>query len=157
MVNRKGKGVLIEQRQTRLWALRFVTTAVTIGWMLFIYFLSSKSPDELRSLDTFSWMGATRDTAGHLVLFGVLGSLLLAAAWSWVKRPGSLLRLVALTITIGTLYGALDEFHQSFVPGRSPTISDVLVDGVGAALGAISIRYVVTALTARGQRAGQSQ
>lgn len=140
------------QRQTRLWALRLVTTAATIGWMLAIFLLSSKAPDELPPLETFSWMGASRDIAGHLVLFGVLGSLLLAATWSWVRRPGSLLRLVILTITIGTLYGALDEYHQSFVPGRSATISDVLVDGIGATVGAISIGYVVAALTRRGQR-----
>ena len=140
------------QRQTRLWALRLVTTAATIGWMLAIFLLSSKAPDELPPLETFSWMGASRDIAGHLVLFGVLGSLLLAATWSWVRRPGSLLRLVILTITIGTLYGALDEYHQSFVPGRSATISDVLVDGIGATVGAISIGYVVVALTRRGQR-----
>ena len=140
------------QRQTRLWALRLATTAATIGWMLAIFLLSSKAPDELPPLETFSWMGASRDIAGHLVLFGVLGSLLLAATWSWVRRPGSLLRLVILTVTIGTLYGALDEYHQSFVPGRSATISDVLVDGIGATVGAISIGYVVAALTRRGQR-----
>ncbi len=140
------------QRQTRLWALRLVTTAVTIGWMLAIFLLSSRSPDELQPLDAFAWMGVARDIAGHLVLFGVLGSLLLAATWSWVRRPRSMLRLVALTIAIGTSYGALDEYHQSFVPGRSATISDVLVDGIGATLGAISIGYVVTAVTRRGQR-----
>jgi VanZ family protein len=32
-------------------------------------------------------------------------------------------------------YAALDEFHQSFVPGRTAAISDVLIDtagGIGA-------------------------
>ena len=144
-----------QQRQAHLWALRLVTTAATIGWMLAIFFLSSKAPDELPPLETFSWLGASRDIAGHLVLFGVLGSLLLAATWSWMRRPGSLLPLVILTVTSGTLYGALDEYHQSFVPGRSATISDVLVDGIGATVGVISIGYVVTALTGRGQRVDQ--
>lgn len=31
-------------------------------------------------------------------------------------------------------YGALDEWHQSWVPGRDATVSDVLIDGLGAGL-----------------------
>ena len=30
-------------------------------------------------------------------------------------------------------YAAIDEFHQSFVPGRTPAISDVLLDTTGGA------------------------
>jgi VanZ family protein len=33
--------------------------------------------------------------------------------------------------------GALDEAHQSFVPGRTPSIGDLLADVVGGTLGAI--------------------
>lgn len=34
---------------------------------------------------------------------------------------------------LATLYSATDEFHQSFVPGRHPAVSDVMVDSLGAA------------------------
>ena len=34
------------------------------------------------------------------------------------------------------LYAASDEIHQRFTPGRRPAVSDVLLDGVGAAVGA---------------------
>jgi VanZ family protein len=38
-----------------------------------------------------------------------------------------------LAWTFAVLYAATDEFHQSFVPGRSPSIVDVfLFDGLGA-------------------------
>jgi VanZ family protein len=37
---------------------------------------------------------------------------------------------------IATAYGAIDEFHQSFVPGRSSTVADGIADAAGAALGA---------------------
>ena len=30
-------------------------------------------------------------------------------------------------------YASLDEFHQSFVPGRTPAVSDVLLDTTGGA------------------------
>ena len=34
------------------------------------------------------------------------------------------------------LYAVSDEFHQGFTPGRTPAVSDVLLDGAGAAAGA---------------------
>jgi len=33
------------------------------------------------------------------------------------------------------LYALSDEFHQVFVPGRDPKLSDVLVDSAGTGLG----------------------
>jgi hypothetical protein len=49
-----------------------------------------------------------------------------------------------LRATIGfvVLYGLADEFHQSFVPGRSPSLFDVVSDGVGA----ICVVWVVLCL-----------
>ncbi len=38
----------------------------------------------------------------------------------------------ALAWLIATLYAATDEFHQSFVPGRSAQVRDVLIDSTGA-------------------------
>jgi VanZ family protein len=36
-------------------------------------------------------------------------------------------------IGIVAAYAALDEFHQSFVPGRTPAVMDVLIDASGGA------------------------
>ena len=38
---------------------------------------------------------------------------------------------------IGTLYAATDEFHQSFVPGRSCELRDVMIDSAGVAVGVL--------------------
>lgn len=35
------------------------------------------------------------------------------------------------------LYAVLDEFHQSFVPGRTSLVSDVLIDFIGSMIGII--------------------
>ena len=40
-------------------------------------------------------------------------------------------KLILITIFISILYAFSDEFHQYFVPGRSSTISDVLIDTTG--------------------------
>ena len=36
---------------------------------------------------------------------------------------------------MGALYGGSDEWHQSFVPGRSPTLGDWVADVAGVVLG----------------------
>ena len=47
-----------------------------------------------------------------------------------------------ISIAIGTLYSVIDELHQTFVPGRSGEIRDVLIDTVGVIIGAF-IFYVI--------------
>ena len=38
---------------------------------------------------------------------------------------------------IGTFYAVTDEFHQSFVPGRSCELRDMMIDSAGVAAGAL--------------------
>ena len=46
-------------------------------------------------------------------------------------------RRTALTgFFLAVSYGALDEFHQSFVPGRDPSGLDLIADALGAGAGA---------------------
>lgn len=35
-------------------------------------------------------------------------------------------------IAMVAFYASLDEFHQAFVPGRTPAVTDVLLDTIGA-------------------------
>ena len=51
------------------------------------------------------------------------------------KQPGSL-RIVFLVLFIAFLYAVSDEYHQTFVFGRDGNIKDVLIDFLGAMLGA---------------------
>lgn len=48
------------------------------------------------------------------------------------QGTGWRLRAAGLAIVISALYAVLDEFHQWFVPGRTPAAGDCLVDIVGA-------------------------
>lgn len=45
-----------------------------------------------------------------------------------------LLKILTITIFFCILYAISDEFHQVFVPGRSVSALDVLMDGVGSVL-----------------------
>jgi VanZ family protein len=49
---------------------------------------------------------------------------------------GISLRTAAATWAITSGYGATDEWHQSFVPGRSADVRDWFADAIGALLGA---------------------
>lgn len=43
---------------------------------------------------------------------------------------------------LAVLFSVTDEFHQSFVPGRYPAVTDVMIDAFGAALAlSIANRY----------------
>lgn len=63
---------------------------------------------------------------GALIMRALAGGRLSAMSWRWV--------LVATLL--GGLYGVSDEFHQSFVPNRHPSLSDIAADTIGALAGA---------------------
>ena len=42
--------------------------------------------------------------------------------------------IAALAFTLASGYGALDEWHQAFVPGRYPTMTDAALNAFGAGL-----------------------
>ena len=44
-----------------------------------------------------------------------------------------------LVVLLCVAYGATDEWHQSFVPKRSPDVRDLLHDGIGAAVAALAV------------------
>lgn len=51
-----------------------------------------------------------------------------------------------LSWSIGVIYAALDEYHQSFSDARSPQIRDVLIDSAGAAAGVLLCTVVLMAI-----------
>lgn len=78
----------------------------------------------------------------HLTEYAILALLLWRAlhlsknnlpAWSWPKVGGTLLLVF--------LFAASDEFHQRFVPTRTPLVSDVFVDTAGGATGLLALWF----------------
>ena len=67
------------------------------------------------------------DKVAHFAVYGLLGTLL-SRAWG----PGW--RGALLALFTASLFGATDEWHQSFVPGRTADVMDWLADTSGAAL-----------------------
>lgn len=76
----------------------------------------------------------------HITEYAVLAVSIAFALWV-NKIKGNW--LVWISVTIAALYAATDELHQRFVPGRSGQFRDVLIDTVGACLGALIFLAIV--------------
>ena len=119
-------------------------TAVVV-WMGLIFFLSSQSqlPHVIPA-----GLPQIQDVAGHFTVYAVLGVLL----W-WALRGAGVRHPFFWALAVAVLYGASDEFHQSFVPNRNPDIFDVATDFVGAATALLVVRW----LSARGRFAAPAK
>lgn len=73
---------------------------------------------------------------GHWGEYFILAILCVRALHAHAPRQ-SQLRRTASAIAIATLYAASDEWHQYFVPSRSSSIVDVVIDCFGAVCGSI--------------------
>ncbi len=80
------------------------------------------------------------DKVFHLVEYTVLG-VLLARALSYSLRRILPTSAWIIAFAIAVLFGVSDEWHQSFVLGRHSTVSDLIVDIIGSALG-VGIVYL---------------
>jgi VanZ family protein len=74
----------------------------------------------------------------HTVEYAVLGLLVWRALeMTGGRRKQWVLAIVAWGVCI--LYGASDEFHQSFVANRDANVMDVGFDALGAAIGIAAV------------------
>ena len=74
------------------------------------------------------------DKVAHATVFAML-ALLLDGALRRQRPQWPLYRRHLVVLILVALYGASDEWHQRFVPGRSCEFGDWLADAAGAALG----------------------
>ena len=79
--------------------------------------------------------GTLSDKHLHAIAYGGLSALACRALAAGALDAVTPARAVG-AVGVAVLYGATDEFHQAFVPGRSSDVLDLVADGVGAALAA---------------------
>ena len=77
----------------------------------------------------------------HFFEYGFFGlAVLLGVTSTFSKRL--IARRALITVLIASLYGATDEFHQSFIPGREASFQDLVADTLGAVVFTIAIYLV---------------
>jgi hypothetical protein len=97
------------------------------GWLQKHLFVSDDSMERFRAFWDVSWYAIVK--GWHATEFGVLLLLCVAAVRCWTGRgtrgtiTGSMLFCILFAIS--------DEWHQTFVPDRLGTATDVFIDALG--------------------------
>ncbi len=78
------------------------------------------------------------DLVARKIAHGVVYAALCAAWWRLLVRRLSLPRALLVAFGLTVAYAVSDEWHQGFVPGRSPSAIDVGVDALGAGAAAVA-------------------
>jgi VanZ family protein len=103
-----------------------------VAWMALIFVLSAQP-------DVGPGLGAPWDEIvtklAHFTEY-----LVLTLLWAWALRPVTSRAWLAAAI-IAVVYALSDEYHQSFVEGRTASVSDFAVDALGIAVALAALRY----------------
>jgi VanZ family protein len=118
----------ISLKQLCRWPL-FYHWLPLIVWMGLIFWLSSQpQPFDLPD----PWQESLVGISGHILGYAGLSILWWRTLAARPSAPGR--RTLALAFFLTVLYAVSDEVHQTFVPGRSGTFGDLLIDAAGAAM-----------------------
>ena len=126
-----------------------------IAWLAFISYASSASfsasntsriigplvlwlfpSTSAETLDTIHFI--TRKIA-HFTEYAILG-FLAARAFRTSSRPAIGERWFLICATLVVVYALMDEYHQSFVPSRTASIVDSLIDMAGGLTALLVVR-----------------
>ena len=105
-------------------------------YMALIFAISSLEQPPL-PMPEFEWL--TIDKLYHFIEYAILGALVARAL---VKAKPSVVpsRWVwCIAAVFSILYGASDEWHQTFVPGRFATLADWVADVLGSVAGVLGV------------------
>lgn len=91
-----------------------------IAWMAMIYYFSDQPHSNEVTKAVFGDFNYWVRKGAHVFEYAILFLLL-----------RQVVRYNAVAFVITLLYAAMDEWHQSWVAGRTGTASDVLIDAIG--------------------------
>lgn len=100
--------------------------------VMILIFTLSHIPDN--NLPSLAW---DFDKICHAIAYGTLAATCIYASYPWLKKKPGLLVPGVMVIIFSLLYGISDEYHQSFINGRTSSFQDILADFVGASLAVV--------------------
>ena len=89
------------------------------------------------------------DKINHFIAFFILSVLLYLTLKFQRKNRFFFNKAYLVTIVICLIYGALDEIHQMWIPGRYSEVLDWLADGLGAFAGLVVVTILINKLNYR--------
>ena len=91
--------------------------------------------------------------AAHMSEYAILALLACKNLLVWEVMSQKRSYVPAFVFTI--LYAMTDEYHQTFVAGRSGNLTDVCIDGLGACLGLLCFALVARRYNGRKRKRGR--
>lgn len=111
-------------------------------WVVGIFVQDLEDMPAAEQEELLYWAGFAIRKGAHFSEYALLGFFLMLHIRQIGKR--TVVKLPWLWAWgIGTLYAASDEFHQSFVGGRGPAVTDVCIDSCGVAAGVALLCWIV--------------
>lgn len=107
-------------------------TAAPFLWAAFIFYLSSIPNLAISS----GWSDAWFRVVAHAGEYAVLTVLIFQAMQMHLFQL-TRSQLCSLSVVCAIIYAFSDEWHQSFVPTRQASVSDLFVDTGGSILGVL--------------------
>ena len=108
---------------------------LAISWLVFITIVSGV-PD-LKVPNVFP----QADKLVHIVIFAILAFLLAGSIHKYIRHKKKISQII-LVLLLTTMFGFLDEWHQSTVIGRVSSQWDLLADVIGGFVGVILFSLV---------------
>lgn len=85
-------------------------------------------------------LNAVARKMAHLTEYAILAVLLYRALHQGYQRK--MIQAFRSSAAIAVIFAALDEFHQSFVASRTPSVTDVMIDAAGAGIGIVVLLMI---------------
>jgi VanZ family protein len=108
-------------------SIKSISTWLFLGYILLILGVSSISANDLPKFELFKGF----DKIVHFVEYLIYGFLLLNAFSSKTNIKIKYFTIIVLII----VFPIIDEYFQSFIPGRDADVFDGLADGMGSIIG----------------------
>jgi VanZ family protein len=120
----------------------------SLAWAATIYWFSSRTGPEIEEINIFE----LSDKVAHFIAFFAGGPVIVCALrwstkWNWS-------RIACVGACILALYGAADEYHQTFTANRSGAD---FWDGLADSLGGLAGTLAAVSLYARIERSRRSR
>lgn len=149
---------------------RYLHWLLVICWMGVIFYLSHQPAAASRSLSEgvlssilhmlpqeqgkeIALLHSLLRKSAHFIAYFILAILLSQALFSTQMKRATAISRFCVVWFICFLYAMSDEFHQTFIPGRSGEFRDVMIDSLGSLLGLLLYSVLLYWWTFRKRRA----
>lgn len=116
------------------------TSSGVIEKLLSIFYTDFKNATESEKLLIIDGLQHFVRKLAHFSIYASLGASLFSAVYTYEIKTATKF-LISLPISL--LYAISDEIHQTYIPGRSGMIEDVILDFCGSMFGALIVFIII--------------